>query len=53
VQQQLHLISLTMPLKLVATMLVLSATVSLQPGVFESLITSWARLIEGILRTGH
>jgi flagellar biosynthesis protein FliR len=53
VQQQLHLISLTMPLKLVATMLVLSATVVLQPGFFESLITSWARLIEGILRTGH
>src|SRR5580658_275861 len=53
VQQQLHLISLTMPLKLVATMLILSATVSLQPGVFESLITSWARLIEGILRTGR
>jgi flagellar biosynthetic protein FliR len=53
VQQQLHLISLTMPLKLVATMLVLSATVVLQPGIFESLITSWARLIEGILRTAH
>ena len=53
VQQQLHLISLTMPLKLVATMLVLSATVVLQPGFFESLITSWARLIEGILRTAR
>jgi flagellar biosynthetic protein FliR len=53
VQQQLHLISLTMPLKLAATMLILSATVVLQPGFFESLITSWARLVEGILRTGH
>jgi flagellar biosynthetic protein FliR len=53
VQQQLHLISLTMPLKLGATMLVLSATVVLQQGLFESLITSWARLVEGILRTAH
>ena len=53
VQQQLHLISLTMPLKLGATMLVLSATVVLQPGIFESLMTSWARLVEGILRTAH
>jgi len=53
VQQQLHLISLTMPLKLAATMLVLSATVVLQPGFLESLITSWARLVEGILRTAH
>jgi flagellar biosynthetic protein FliR len=53
VQQQLHLISLTMPLKLGATMLILSATVVLQPGFFESLMTSWARLVEGILRTAH
>ena len=53
VQQQLHLISLTIPLKLGATMLVLSATIVLQPGFLESLITSWARLVEGILRTGH
>jgi flagellar biosynthesis protein FliR len=53
VQQQLHLISLTMPLKLGATMLVLSATVALQPGFFESLMTAWARLVEGILRTAH
>jgi flagellar biosynthetic protein FliR len=53
VQQQLHLISLTMPLKLAATMLILSATNVLQPGFFESLMTVWARLIEGILRTAH
>jgi len=25
----------------------------LQPGIFESLMTSWARLVEGILRTAH
>lgn len=53
VQQQLHLISLTMPLKLAATMLILSATVGLQPGFFESLMNTWARLIEGLLRTAH
>ena len=53
VQQQLHLISLTMPLKLGATMLVLSATIILQPGFFESLMTSWVRVVEGILRSAH
>jgi flagellar biosynthetic protein FliR len=52
-QQQLHLISLTMPLKLAATMLILSATIVLQPGFFASLMTTWARLVEGILRTAH
>jgi flagellar biosynthetic protein FliR len=53
VQQQLHLISLTMPLKLGATMLVLSATIILQPGFFESLMTSWVRVVEGVLRGAH
>jgi flagellar biosynthetic protein FliR len=53
VQAQLHLISLTMPLKLAAAMLTLSATIALQPGFFESLMTAWARLIEGILHTAH
>jgi flagellar biosynthetic protein FliR len=53
VQAQLHLISLTMPVKLAATMLILSATIVLQPGFFESLVTSWARLVEGILRSAH
>jgi flagellar biosynthetic protein FliR len=53
IQQQLHLISLTMPLKLASTILILSATVVVQPGFFESLMTAWAHLIEGILRTAH
>jgi flagellar biosynthetic protein FliR len=53
VQSQLHLISLTMPLKLAATMLILSVMVVLQPGFFESLVTAWAHVVEGILRTGH
>jgi flagellar biosynthetic protein FliR len=52
-QPHLHLISLTMPAKLAATMLILSATLVLQPGVFETLINAWARLIEGILRSAH
>jgi len=49
-QPQLHLISLTMPLKLAATMLILTATLVLQPGYFESLMTSWTHLVSGILR---
>jgi flagellar biosynthetic protein FliR len=53
VQAQLHLISLTMPVKLAGTMLLLSATIVLQPAFFESLMTSWARLVEGILRSAH
>jgi flagellar biosynthetic protein FliR len=53
VQPQLHLISLTMPLKLAATMLVLSVTIVLQPGFFESLMTTWTRLLEGILRSAR
>jgi len=53
VQPQLHLISLTMPLKLAATMLILSATIVLQPGFFESLMSTWARVVEGILRAAR
>jgi flagellar biosynthesis protein FliR len=53
VQAQLHLISLTMPVKLAGTMLLLSATIVLQPAFFESMMTSWARLVEGILRSAH
>jgi flagellar biosynthetic protein FliR len=53
VQTQLHLISLTMPVKLAATMLILSATIVLQPGFFESLMTAWAHVVEGILRSAR
>ncbi len=53
VQAQLHLISLTMPVKLAATMLILSATLALEPRFLESLMTSWARLTEFILRSVH
>ncbi len=53
IQQQLHLISLTMPMKLAATMLVLAATTALQPRFLESLMTTWAHLVEGVLRTAR
>lgn len=53
VQQQLHLISLTIPLKLVATMLILAATAVLQPGFLESLMSAWAHFIDGILHTAR
>jgi flagellar biosynthesis protein FliR len=53
VQAQLHLISLTMPVKLAGSMLILAATMMLQPRIFESLMTAWARLVEGILRSAH
>lgn len=52
-QPQLHVVHLTMPVKLAATMLALSVTVGIDPGLFESLMTSWSRLIEGILRSAH
>jgi hypothetical protein len=34
-------------------MLLLSATIIVQPALFESLMTGWARLVEGILRSAH
>ncbi len=52
-QQQLHLVSLTMPIKLAATMLLLSVTLAFQPGIFESAMATGVRLIEGLLRSGH
>jgi flagellar biosynthetic protein FliR len=53
VQSQLHLISLTMPLKLAATMLLMYATLVLDPGFFEARMSAWARFMEGILKSGH
>jgi flagellar biosynthetic protein FliR len=53
VQQQLHLVSLTMPVKLAAAMLIMSATIGLQPAFFEPLMTGWVRLVEGIFRTAY
>ena len=53
VQSQLHLMTLTMPIKLGATMALMALTLVLQPGVFESRITDWVRFVEGLLRSGH
>jgi flagellar biosynthetic protein FliR len=52
-QSQLHLVSLTMPVKLGATMLLLSATLAFQPAFLESMMNTGARLLEGLLRSAH
>ena len=43
----------TMPVKLAATMLLLSLTVALQPGFLNSMMSSGVRLMESILRSAH
>ncbi|HWE49128.1 MAG TPA: flagellar biosynthetic protein FliR [Bryobacteraceae bacterium] len=53
VQAQLHLVSLTMPIKLAATMLLMSATVALQPGFFETRIGLFVQFVEGLLRSSR
>ena len=50
VQSQIHLISLTMPVKLCAAMLLSALTLVYQPRYFEDMMTKSIRLIEGILR---
>jgi flagellar biosynthesis protein FliR len=50
VQTQIQLISLTMPVKLAAAMLLTAATLVFQPRFFESMMASSIRLIEGMLR---
>jgi len=52
-QQQLHLVSLTMPLKLAATMLLLSVTLAYQPGFFNSMMAAGVRLMETLLRSAR
>lgn len=53
VQQQLHLVSLAMPVKLLATTLLLSVGVVVQPRFFETAMLQWIRFIEGLLRSSH
>jgi flagellar biosynthetic protein FliR len=53
VQTQIHLVSLTMPAKLAASMLLLSATLAFQPKFFSAAMMQGIRLIEGMLRTGR
>jgi len=52
VQTQIQLVTLTMPAKLAASMLLLAATLSFQPKFFTSMMMQGIRLIEGMLRTG-
>jgi flagellar biosynthetic protein FliR len=53
VQTQIQLVSLTIPVKLAVSMLLLSATLIFQPRVLGSVMTQGIRLIEGMLRSGH
>jgi flagellar biosynthetic protein FliR len=53
VQTQIQLVSLTIPVKLAASMLLVSATLVFQPKVFSQVMTQGIRLIEGMLRSGH
>ena len=53
IQSQLHLVSLTMPVKLAGAMLLLSATLAFQPGFFESAMASAVKLMESMLRSAH
>ncbi len=53
VQAQLHLMALTMPVKLAATMILAALTIGLEPRIFESRMTEWAQFVEGLLRSAH
>lgn len=52
-QTQLHLVSLTMPVKLAATMLLLSVTLSFQPAFLETALAAGVRLLETIFRSAR
>lgn len=49
VQAQIHLIGLTMPLKLSAVMLLLSVMIVLQPRFFENQMIAWTHFVSGLL----
>jgi flagellar biosynthesis protein FliR len=53
IQTQIHLVSLTMPIKLGASMLLLAGTLVFQPRLFESTMQNAIRLIEGVIRSGN
>jgi flagellar biosynthetic protein FliR len=52
-QAQLQLVTLTMPVKLLATLLVLGATMAFHSGFLRSALTQAVRLMEGMLRSAH
>jgi flagellar biosynthetic protein FliR len=53
IQQSIHLVSLTMPLKLAAAMLLVASTLVFQPRIFEQMMANAIRLMEGMIRSGH
>ncbi len=53
VQNQIHLVSLTMPMKLGAAMLLVASTLTFQPRFFEAGMTGAIRLTEGLIRSGR
>jgi flagellar biosynthetic protein FliR len=53
IQSQIHLVSLTMPIKLGAAMLLMASLLVFQPRLFQSAMDSAIRLIEQIIRSGH
>ena len=53
IQTTIHLVSLTMPLKLCAAMLLVASTLVFQPRLFDSTMNTAIRLIEGIIRSRH
>jgi flagellar biosynthetic protein FliR len=53
VQTQIHLVSLTMPVKLGVAMLMIASTLVFQPQFFETTMASCIRLLEGIFRSAH
>jgi flagellar biosynthetic protein FliR len=53
IQSQIHLVSLTMPIKLGASMLLVASTLVFQPRVFTGAMENAVRLIEGMLRGSH
>jgi flagellar biosynthetic protein FliR len=53
VQVQIHLVSLTTPVKLAVAMLMLSATLVFQPQFFSTLMSSCISLLEGLFRSSR
>jgi flagellar biosynthetic protein FliR len=53
VQTQIQLVTLTLPAKLAASMLLLAATLAFQPRFFGTLMMEGIRLIEGMIRSGR
>jgi len=52
-QPQLQLISLTMPVKLAATMVVIALTIGMCPAFLESIITAWLHLTKSVLEPSN